>query len=51
MKVAQAVDFWLEYHKANSQKNTVRVYEELIFKFSIWMLPAQFILRFSLWLS
>jgi len=30
MKVSKAVTFWLEYHKANSKKNTVRVYEELI---------------------
>jgi integrase/recombinase XerD len=33
MKITQAVTFWLEYHKANSKKNTVRAYEELIFKF------------------
>ena len=34
MKVSKAVTFWLEYHKANSKKNTIRAYEELICRFS-----------------
>jgi integrase/recombinase XerD len=33
MKVLQAVTFWLNYHRANSSKNTVRAYEELLTRF------------------
>ena len=33
MKVSQAVTFWLNYHRANSSKNTIRAYEELMARF------------------
>jgi hypothetical protein len=33
MKVSQAVTFWLNYHRANSSKNTIRAYEELLVRF------------------
>ena len=33
MKVSQAVTFWLNYHRANSSKNTIRAYEELLARF------------------
>jgi len=33
MKVSQAVTFWLNYHRANSSKNTIRAYKELLERF------------------
>jgi integrase/recombinase XerD len=33
MKVSQAATFWLNYHRANSRKNTIRAYEELLARF------------------
>ncbi len=33
MKVSQAATFWLNYHRANSSKNTIRAYEELLARF------------------
>ena len=33
MKVSQAVTFWLNYHRANSSKNTIRAYEKLMARF------------------
>jgi integrase len=33
MKVSQAVAFWLNYHRANSSKNTIRAYKELLERF------------------
>jgi len=33
MKVSKATKIWIDYHKANSRKNTVRAYEGTIFKF------------------
>ena len=33
MKVSQAITFWLNYHRANSSKNTIRAYEELLARF------------------
>ncbi len=33
MKVSQAVTFWLNYHRANSSKNTSRAYRELLERF------------------
>ncbi|MBW2239998.1 MAG: site-specific integrase, partial [Deltaproteobacteria bacterium] len=33
MKVSQAVAFWLNYHRANSSKNTIRAYKELMERF------------------
>ena len=33
MKVSQAVNFWLNYHRANSSKNTIRAYKELMERF------------------
>jgi len=33
MKVSQAVNFWLNYHRANSSKNTIRAYKELLERF------------------
>jgi integrase/recombinase XerD len=33
MKVSKAVQLWLDYHKANSRKNTVQTYEGTISKF------------------
>ena len=33
MKVSQAVTFWLNYHRANSSKNTIRAYEEFLARF------------------
>ena len=33
MKVSQAVTFWLNYHRANFSKNTIRAYEELLARF------------------
>jgi integrase/recombinase XerD len=33
MKVSQAVTFWLNYHRANSSKNTIRAYKEIMARF------------------
>ena len=33
MKLSKAAKIWIDYHKANSRKNTVRAYEGTIFKF------------------
>ena len=33
MKVSQAAIFWLNYHRANSSKNTIRAYKELLERF------------------
>jgi len=33
MKVSQAATFWLNYHRANSSKNTIRAYKELLERF------------------
>jgi site-specific recombinase XerD len=33
MKVAKAIDLYLEYHRLNSQKNTNRSYESLLSEF------------------
>ena len=33
MKVSHAVTFWLNYHRANSSKNTIRAYKELMERF------------------
>jgi integrase/recombinase XerD len=33
MKVLQAATFWLNYHRANSSKNTIRAYKELMERF------------------
>ena len=33
MKVSQAVTYWLNYHRTNSSKNTIRAYEELLARF------------------
>jgi len=33
MKVSKAVNLFLDYHKMNSQKNTIRVYGSLLAKF------------------
>jgi hypothetical protein len=33
MKVSKAVNLFLDYHKMNSQKNTIRVYGSLSAKF------------------
>ena len=33
MKVSQAVTFWLNYHRANSSKNTIRAYKKLLERF------------------
>jgi integrase/recombinase XerD len=33
MIVSRAVAFWLNYHRANSSKNTIRAYEELLTRF------------------
>ena len=33
MKVFQAAKIWMEYHKANSKKNTIRAYTWILIKF------------------
>jgi integrase len=33
MKVSQAANLWLNYHRANSSKNTIRAYKELLARF------------------
>jgi hypothetical protein len=30
MKISQAAKIWMEYHKANSKKNTIRAYKWVI---------------------
>ena len=35
MKVQQAVDFHLQYHKANSKKNTVKTCEFVLLQFTV----------------
>jgi hypothetical protein len=34
MKVAKAIDLYLDYHRLNSQKNTNRAYGSILSKFS-----------------
>ncbi len=34
MKVQQAVDFHLQYHRANSKKNTVKICEFVLLNFA-----------------
>ena len=34
MKVSQAIDFHLQYHQANSKKNTIKTCEFVFFRFS-----------------
>ena len=35
MKFSNAGKFWLEYHKTNSKKNTIRAYAATLSKFSL----------------
>jgi hypothetical protein len=39
MKVTQAVTFWLEYHKANSPKNRVKLLMGLILMDLSYLIP------------
>ena len=32
MKISQAVEIWLEYHRLHSKKNTVKLYEAILSK-------------------
>ncbi|MCD6534664.1 MAG: hypothetical protein J7L25_11425 [Deltaproteobacteria bacterium] len=34
MNVSQAVEYYLQYHRANSKKNTVKTCEYVMFRFS-----------------
>jgi len=33
MDVSRAVEFWLEYHRSSSRRNTIRAYEAALPKF------------------